>query len=377
MLTLEYKLDGTARQYAAIDEGIRVGQFLRNKCLRAWMDRTDEGKAFAAMSAYTAVLAKEFSFAAKLGSQARQAAAERAWKAVQHFYENCKSRIPGKKGYPRFQHNTRSIEYKVAGWILESDGRHITFTDGLGIGRLRLIGTRSIETFPETQIKRVRIVRRADGYYAQFCVDAQRLIAHVSTSTQLGIDVGLHAFYTDSDGNTVENPRRYRQVEKRLRHLQQRLSRKKKGSNNRQKARQALAKHHLKIQRQREDHARKSACALVTSADLIAVEDLQVRNLVKNERLAKSISDAGWSQFLRWVRYYAEVHGIKYVAVPPAYTSQQCSGCLAMVKKSLSVRTHCCSHCGLILDRDHNAARNILQEALRILGHRTTATSRT
>jgi putative transposase len=89
MLTYEYTLDGTAAQYAAIDEGIRVGQFLRNTCLRAWMDRTDDGKSFATMSAYTAVLAQQFAFAAKLGSQARQAAAERAWQAVQRFYDNC------------------------------------------------------------------------------------------------------------------------------------------------------------------------------------------------------------------------------------------------------------------------------------------------
>ncbi len=98
-----------------------------------------------------------------------------------------------------------------------------------------------------------------------------------------------------------------------------------------------------------------------------------MRNMVKNQHLAKSISDAGWSLFLGWVRYYAGLAGIECVTVPPAYTSQNCSGCGQMVKKSLSVRTHCCPHCGLILDRDQNAALNILQEAFRILGHRKTA----
>ncbi len=112
MLTLEYKLDGTAAQYAAIEEGIRVVQFIRNKCLHAWMDWLPEGKPFASMSAYTAVLAKEFPFASQLGSQARQAAAERAWNAVKRFYDNCKNKVPGKKGYPKFQHDCRSIEYK-------------------------------------------------------------------------------------------------------------------------------------------------------------------------------------------------------------------------------------------------------------------------
>lgn len=373
MLTLEYKLDGSTTQYAAIDEGIRVGQFIRNKCIRAWVDHMDEGKSFAAMSAYTAILAQQFAFAAKLGSQARQAAAERAWKGVQRFYDNCKSQKPGKNGYPRFQHDNRSIEYKVAGWKLAPDGKHLTCSDGLGIGKLRLVGTRSIETFPESQIKRVRIVRRADGYYCQFCVEAERQLTHVPTGKKTGIDVGLNAYYADSDGNTKPNPRYYREAEKKLRRLQREVSSKKKGSNNRKKARKALAKQHLKVQRQREDHARKLACALVTSTDLIAFEDVQVRNMVKNPHLAKSISDAGWSQFLGWVHYYARLHGIECIAVPPAYTSQNCSGCHESVKKSLSVRTHCCPHCGLILDRDVNAARNILQEAIRILGHRKTA----
>lgn len=372
MLVLEYKLDGKPAQYAAIDEGIRVVQFLRNKCLHAWVDRVEEGQSARTMSAYTAALAKAFPFAAQLGSQARQASAERAWKAVQQFYDNCTANKPGKKGYPRYQKDNRSIEYKVAGWKLSPDGRHITFSDGLNIGTLRLVGTRNIEMFPLSQIKRVRLMRRADGYYCQFCVDAQRNVVHLPTGKQVGIDLGLNAFYTDSDGYIAENPRHYRKAEKRLQRLQRRVSRKKKGSKNRAKARKRLAKQHLKVQRQREDHARKLACALVMSHDVIAYEDLHVCNMVKNHYLAKSISDAGWSQFLKWVRYYAALHGIDCVAVPPAYTSQHCSGCGAVVTKSLSVRTHCCPQCGLILDRDQNAALNILHEALRILGHRKT-----
>lgn len=113
------------------------------------------------------------------------------------------------------------------------------------------------------------------------------------------------------------------------------------------------------------------------SHDLIALEDLQVRNMGKNHHLAKSISDVGWSQFRHWVEYYAKLAGIEVIAVPPAYTSQNCSGCYEIVQKRLSVRTHGCPHCGLIMDRDQNAALNIVYAALRILGHRTTATSRT
>src|SRR5205085_2230409 len=156
-----------------------------------------------------AVLAQEYSFVASLNSQARQVSADRAWAAIRRFYENCCEHKPGKKGYPQFQHDNRSVEYKTTGWKLDDDGKHLTFTDGCGIGRLRLIGNKkqAISTFPVKQIKRVRIVRRADGYYIQFCVKAEHCISHVPTGKKTGIDVGLKAYCTDSDGNTVENPR--------------------------------------------------------------------------------------------------------------------------------------------------------------------------
>jgi putative transposase len=293
MLTSEYKVDGTKRQHAAIDEAIRVVQFIRNKCLRLWMD--ERNISANDLQAYCAVLAHTFPFAARLNSQARQASADRAWFAISRFYDNCQNHKPGKKGYPKFQHDNRSVEYKTTGWKLEDDGRHIRFTDGCGIGRLRLVGNpkQQIETFPIKQIKRVRLVRRADGYYVQFCVKAERKIKHVSTGKQVGIDVGLKAFYTDSEGNTVQNPRHYRKAENKLKRLHRQLSRKKKGSHNRKKARQALAKGYLKVNRQREDFARKTANTLVTSHDLIAYEDLQIRNMVRNHHLAKSIHDAG------------------------------------------------------------------------------------
>src|SRR6266436_3482768 len=106
-----------------------------------------------------------------------------------------------------FQHDNRSVEYKATGWNLDEDGRHITFTDGCCIGRLRLIGNKKqhVETFPLQQMKRVRIVRRADGYYAQFCVQAQRQVVHQPNRQQVGVDVGLKSFYTDSEGNAVSH----------------------------------------------------------------------------------------------------------------------------------------------------------------------------
>lgn len=364
MLVYEYKLSGSKKQYAAIEEAIRTAQFIRNKSLHLWMDNPGTSKND--LQTNCKVLAQEYPHARRLNSMARQASADRAWFAIFRFYDNCKQKKPGKKGYPKFQRNNRSVEYKTSGWKLDDDGRHIIFTDGCGIGRVTLVGNpnQRIQAFPIKQIKRVRIVRRADGYYCQFCVDTERSVSHVPSGKQLGIDVGLKAYLTDSEGNTVDNPRHYRKAENRLKRLQRRLSRKQKKSANRKKAQKRLAKQHLKVQRQREDFARKVAKACVSSSDLIAYEDLQIKNMVKNRKLAKSIHDAGWGIFLQWVNRYGALHDIPVIAVPPHWTSQKCSDCGTMVKKSLSIRTHICTGCGVVLDRDQNAALNILSSAL-------------
>src|SRR5258708_3204178 len=171
-------------------------------------------------------LANDYTFAARLNSQARQAAADRAWQAISRFYANCCEQRPGKKGYPQFRQHCRSVEYKQTGWKLDPDGRHLTFTDGCGIGRVRLVGTREIATFPPAYIKRVRLLRRADGYYAQCAVAADRHVEQVPTGQRVGIDVGVCVYYTDSDGGTVDTPHLLRRAEQRLRLLSRRLSRK-------------------------------------------------------------------------------------------------------------------------------------------------------
>ena len=374
MLIYEYKLDGNRAQYTAIDNAIRVVQFIRNKCLRLWMDERGINKN--ALQCYCAVLAKEYAFAHCLNSQARQASADRAWFAISRFYENCRNHKPGKKGYPKFQHDNRSVEYKTTGWKLDPDGRHIIFTDGSGIGRLRLVGNpgQHIEAFPMKHIKRVRILRRADGYYVQVGVQTERQIEHVETGSVVGIDMGLKVFYTDSNGKQVSNPRHYRKAEKKLKRLHRQVSRKHKKSANRKKARQRLAKASrdacngsVKISLAK----RRTRSSRLTS--FFAYEHLPIRNLVKNHKLAKSIHDAAWGQFLSWVKSYGVMHAIPIIAVAPQYTSQDCSGCGERVKKTLSTRTHVCPACGLVLDRDENAAVNILAKALDgTLGHRET-----
>ncbi|XWK86529.1 MAG: transposase [Phormidium sp.] len=324
---------------------------------------------------------------------------ERTLKAVNRFYENCKNKVKGKKGYPKFKKNTRSVEYKVSGWKLSENRKYITFIDKKGIGRLKLIGSRDLHFYQIEQIKRVRIVRRADGYYVQFAIQADpthKAKSLTPSQKAIGIDLGSKYFLADSQGNIEANPQFYRKGETCLSRLNRRKSKKfKKGkpiSKNYQKARNRYARKHLKGRgeafalkdyatnrkviyanaspvQQREEFVKRVALRLIQSNDLVAYEDLNVKGLVRNRHLAKSISDAGWYLFRRWLEYFGCKYGKVTVAVPPYNTSQNCSNCGQKVQKSLSTRTHICSHCGFIEDRDINAAINILKLALSVVGH--------
>ncbi len=372
MFVIEYKLKGKDWQYKAIDEAIRTAQFVRNKALRLWMDGEKINKYD--LNKYCAVLAQEFPFVKELNSMARQASAERAWSAIARFFDNCKKQIKGKKGYPRFKRNARSVEYKTGGWKLDQNTKkHITFTDKKGIGRLKLVGSRDIYFYNQKDIKRVRLVRRADGYYAQFCISVDVKIDLLPTGECVGLDVGLKYFYADSNGHTEPIPQFYRKAEKALNKANRQKSKKfrkgQKQSKNYHKARKRYARKHLRVSRQRTEQAKRIALRLCQSNDLIAYEDLNVQGMVRNHRLAKSIADAGWSLFRQWLEYFGTKYGKATVAVPPHYTSVECSRCRHHVPKTLSTRTHKCSLCGLELDRDINAAINILQKALRTVGH--------
>jgi putative transposase len=374
VLIYEYKVNPKPQQVAAINEAIRTSQFVRNKVLRYWMDNRGVGKT--EMFRYNTLLRKEFKFVEDLNSHACQTAVERVLKAVNRFYDNCKKQIPGSKGYPKFKKNTRSVEYKVSGWKLSENRKHITFTDKKAIGILKLIGTRDLNFYQIEQIKRVRIVRRADGYYVQFSVqlDPRDTVKPLIPSQKLvGIDVGIKYFLADSQGNIEPNPQFYRQGEKQLKHLSRKKSKKyqkgKPQSRNYHKARVRYARKHLRVSRQREEFVKRVALRLIKSNDLVAYEDLNVKGMVKNRHLAKSISDAGWSKFRRWLDYFGYKYGKITIAVAPHNTSQNCSNCGEKVQKSLSTRTHICPDCGYTEDRDVNAAINILQKGLSTVGH--------
>jgi putative transposase len=362
MLVLEAKLKGKDWQYELLEEAIRTANFVRNKALRYWMD--NRGVSKNDLQKLCATLAKEYDWAGKLNSQARQSSADRAWNGISRFYKNCRENKPGKKGYPKFKKRGRSVEYKQTGWKLAEDRKRITFTDGFKVGTFKLLGTRDLNFYQPEEIKRVRVVKRADGFSCQFLIDVERSEPQSPTGKAVGIDLGLEFFYTDSEGNQIENPRFLRKSEKSLKRLQRRVSKRKKGSKNRKKAINKMARKHLKVSRQRREFAVRTARGLVTSSDVIAYEDLKVCNMVKNHKLGLSISDAAWSMFTNWVNYFAKVRGVHVIEVSPHFTSQDCSKCGTRVKKSLSTRTHKCPSCGLIEHRDLNAARNILAKGL-------------
>ncbi len=363
MLVFEFKLKVSAVQEQLITSAIRTAQFIRNSCLRYWMDSKQEDKINRfALNKYTKALADnpDFPWAKKLNSMARQAAAERTWFAISRFFDNCQKNIKGKKGYPRFKKNSRSVEYKTTGWSLSKDRKYLTMTDKFNMGKIKLIGSRDLHFYNPKLIKRVRLIKRADGFYAQFCIDVERNEHQASTGNRIGIDLGLNHFYTDSDGNQIDNPRFLRKSLKLLKKRQRQVSKKKKGSNNRSKAINKLARTHLKVSRQRKDFVVKTARTLCTSNDVIVLENLNVRGLVKNHNLALSISDASWSIFREWLEYFGTIFNREIIVVDPKFTSIDCSNCGQRIKKSLSTRTHKCS-CGTVLCRDHNAAINILK----------------
>src|SRR5438552_1446666 len=269
-------------------------------------------------------------------------------------------------GFPRFKKGNQwhSIQLRQYGRdvYLHEDKKHLIVPKKLG-HFLKIKLHRPIEGTPRT----VHLVLRADGHwYALIVCETEPHTEHGPTTCDhpdIGIDVGLKSFLTDSEGQLVENPRFYRTSQRTLRRKQRQLSRRKKGSHRRRKAAKNVAKTHLKIARQRRDHHFKVAKPYAEAYQRIAVEDLAITNLVKNHHLAKSIMDASWGAFLAILEEKAERAGHKMIRVNPRFTSQQCQKCGEIVQKSLSVRTHICPFCGYVADRDVNAAQNILSKA--------------
>src|SRR5262245_23291540 len=281
-------------------------------------------------------------------SQVLQDTLRRVDKAFDAFFRRVRNgETPG---YPRFKTASRfdSSTYPQSGFRLEGDKLHLS---KIGSCRIRL--SRPVEG----TIKTCMIKREPDGWYVIFAVEENQCRFFPKTGDAVGIDVGIENFATLSTGEVVENPKHYRRGERELKTAQRTVSRRpNKRSNRRRKAVTSLAKKHQKIQRQRADFHHKTALNLIQEFDAITVEDLNVRGMVKNHHLAKSISDAGWSQFILILTSKAEEAGRKVIKVNPSYTSQDCSQCGHRVRKTLATREHRCDKCGFVAHRDHNSA---------------------
>jgi putative transposase len=258
-----------------------------------------------------------------------------------------------KPGFPRYQGRDRwhSFTYKEFGNGAILNNGILVLSK---IGRIAVRWSRPVEGV----IKTVTISREADGWCACFsCVDMP-IRPLPPTGQQTGVDLGVEAFATLSNGTRIFSPGWYRNAERALKSAQRRVSRRQKGSNRRRKAVTLLARAHQRVRRQRQDFHHKTALSLVQNNDTIYHEDVQTANMVKNHHLAKGMQDAGWSVFVSILSVKAACAGRSVIAVPPASSSQTCSGCGVMVSKGLSVRWHSCPACGTSLHRDHTAAKN-------------------
>jgi putative transposase len=357
MKTLVYKLRPSPAQAALLDETLETCRRLYNHALaerKAAYSERGETLAFARQCATLPQLKQTWHWLKRVHSQVLQDVLHRLQHAFDRFFRRLKAgQTPG---YPRFRGKGWYDSFTYRQW-----GNGATLERGRlvlsKIGAVRFHRDRPLQGTPKT----CTMVRKADGWYAHIaCELAPEPLP--PTGKAVGVDMGLESFATLSDGTQFANPRLYRAAEGKLRRAQRRLSRRVKGSNRRRKARELLAKAHLKVQRTRLDFAHKTARCLVNEYEQIVVEKLNIKGMIRNHPLAKSISDAGWGLFVNVLRGKAASAGRVVLEVNPAGTSQTCARCGEHVPKRLAVRWHSCPYCGCELHRDHNAALNILKK---------------
>jgi putative transposase len=297
---------------------------------------------------------------ADVHSQVLQNVAVRIDLAFKAFFRRLKA--GENPGFPRFRGRDRydSFCYPQSGFAL--DGNVVRLSK---IGKVRLVLHRPVEG----TIKTCCIRRSSTGkWFVTFSCEVPDPIVAGAPEPAVGIDVGLASFATLSTGETIDNPRFFRKDERDLAHVQRKMSKEAKGTPARRKLRKAVAHVHERIANRRRNFAHQHSRKIVNRFQVIAVEDLNVNRMMHNHCLAKSISDAAWSQFSTFLAYKAAYAGRQFVAVNPAYTSQNCSKCGHRQKMPLSERTYRCPCCGIVLDRDHNASLNVCALGLQSLG---------
>lgn len=317
-------------------------------------------------------------------SQVLQNVLKRLDLAYKAFFRRIKEGS-GAVGFPRFKKfkQWNSITYPQYSIVPKSNTIKVP-----KIGALKIVLHRDLPD--DSKVKTLSVIKEAGKWFVCFSFEHELEIEPKQNSalTSIGIDLGLNDFYYDSNGNSVKTPKFFRRSQKKLANLQLKLSKAKKGSKRYQKLLRALQKCHYRIKCKRQDFHHKTANNLLSKIDVLVVEKLTVKNMSRKPKakkdpesegflpngasaktgLNKSILDAGWSNFLLLLKYKSEQLGKEIVSVNPAYTSQMCSGCGEISKKTLAIRTHKCLNCGLVLNRDHNAAINILRLGLKSLG---------
>ena len=366
--TYKYRLYPTPSQSRKLDQTVETSRRWYNTCLEerktAWeTEKRSVGKyeQLAKVKEYR----RANPYAGQVHSHILQVVVVDVDNSFQGFYRRLEAgEAPG---YPRFKSSNRfdSFGLKEYGNGFKIDGRRLRIS---GIGRIRVRWHRPIEG----KIKTVRIRRQAGKWYACFAceVDEQSLPA---TGKAVGVDVGIHHLLATSENEVVENPRWYRMEQRKLRVIQRRVARRKMGGSNRRKAVVDLQRQQLHIANSRKDYLEKLSHHLIAKYDVIALEDLQIQGMVRNHHLSKSILDAGWGYLKMRLVSKAVDAGREVVFVNPANTSKTCSSCGAVFADlTLADRWVDCS-CGLSLDRDVNAACNILRRAGHALWDESTA----
>lgn len=289
--------------------------------------------------------------AAAVPAQVQRSALRRVDLAFQAFFRRVK--VGQTPGFPRFRSKRRYDSFTVPGDTVRLDGARV-WLPKLPDVKVHLYRPLRGKVLTAT------VRREATGkWFICFACDLGAAPEKVEPASIVGVDVGLRSLAVTSDGEVVENPRHAERAAAKLARAQRTLSRRKRGSRSRERARLAVARCHARVKDQRLDHARKTAASLVSRYDVVAHEDLAVSRMVHGN-LARSIHDAGWGILLHCIACKAESAGKHVVAVDSRGTSQRCSGCGTVVPKDLRQRTHDCPACGLRMDRDHNAAVNIM-----------------
>lgn len=373
--TYKYRLEPTKTQQEVLRKHLSLCRWVFNSFLeqrRTFYERDKTKITCYDQIKQIPVLKKERPALREVYSQTLQDVVRRLDKAFQNFFRRVKKNKNGKKqkpGYPRFKGYWRydSFVYPQSGFELKQDRQEKNNRLYLSkIGSLKVKLHRPIEG----AIKTLTIKRTlTNKWYACFSVEIDKRLPEKKKIKQMvGIDVGLTSFLTTNSGKKIDNPRHLRKSEEKLSQIQRWHSRKKLKSQNRGKSRLRVARIHEKITNQRQDFLHKLSNRLVKNFQFIAFEKLNIKSMTRNKYLAKSISDASWARFLQMLTYKAAEAGVWTVEIDPKNTSQVCSGCGEIVPKTLAARKHKCPKCGLKIDRDINAARNILQLALITVG---------